>query len=412
MKDWETRQKEYKRRRQKVFAMKTGLAASLVLVVFLILLMISALNSGYIMDPTSVIKVHYSGYQGVATAQIAVDSAGLHSEMDDAFKNYDSSLWPVIKKYKADDYYRFADSFSGVLDKSEALRNSDKVTITIQYDKELANKLGIRMKYEEIPFTVEGLADATVVTEDDLFKYMKLNVEGVSPLLTVSVENTAPGGDFLSSVSYAIASDNEYYKNGDKVTVRASYDGDMAVAAHLDVRADNLEREIELGGYDEYLISSDQLSPEVFQKAVELGKTCFVRANEYGLRIFTEAGLTYTWVGTQDYTFEWSNPRILSSYVEVVKDEYAGHNSKPYNYLELVYEVHIEQANGTGCDAEAVVALESITVDKDGNVDLNDESVQLFSASYLDKNIKNSLQGWFGEEYELEKIDLSTKKTE
>jgi len=392
--------------------MKTGLVASLVLVVFLVFLLISALSGGYIFDPTNVITVHYSGYQGVASAQISVDSAKLRSEMDTAFTEYDSSLWPIIKKYKSDDFYDFAASFSGVLDKSENLKNSDKVNITIQYDKELAEKLGIRMKYEEIPFTVEGLADATVVTADDLFKYMEINVEGVSPLLTVTVDNTAPLGDFFASVSYAITPEQEYYKNGDKLTVRASYDGDRAVAAHLDIQAGSLEKTVEIDGYDEYLTSSDQLSPEVFQKAVELGKTCFVRANEYGLRIFTEAGLTYTWVGTQDYTFEWSNPRILSSYVEVVKDEYAGHNSKPYNYLELVYEVHIQQANGTGCDAEAVVALESMTVDKNGNVNLNEESAQLFSASYLDKNIKNSLQGWFGDEYNLEKIDLSTKMTD
>lgn len=411
MKDVEERQKEYKLRRIQVVFLKIGLVTGLILFFFFMLVLLSALQSGYKIDPTEVVTLGYSGFNGSAKAELKVDREAMVSELRKAYAKYDSAIWPLKKRYSKEDFESFAMSFTGTIDKMEGLSNGDVVNIIFDYDELLAKALKISIKYKEINMTVGDLSEGYPITKEDFFRDIEIITRGYSPLVMVNIENHS-ANEFLQGVRYEIQDEKELFEDGDKIRIKAVYEDYDLFKANYYLEGDTPEIEYDISSERTYVKSVDEFSKEVFKDAVKQGEGCFVGANEYGLRIFTEAGLQYTWVGTQDYTFEWSNPRLISAYMETLKDDMKCADGKKYNYLELVYEIYISQADGTGCDAEAVVCFDDITVDKDGNVDINVESGQLFSASYLDKNIKSSLQGWFGDDYNLEKFNLSKYQDE
>lgn len=410
-KDAETRQKEYKKRRDQVKILKIGIAAGLVVFVIFLFFWVSAVNSGYCIDPTGFISVHYTGYDGMASAQLQVDKAALINELDKAYAKYSTSLWPIVKTHTMEDFEALGGDFAGELSKTSELKNGDEINISISMNQVMCDALKVSLKYSDIPLTVADLQEGIVLSRDDIFKDVTISQNGISPEITLEVTNNSED-DFLKTLEYKVRSDKEFFEKGDRVVIEADYDRDLAVNCHYAIDDASLQLEYITEGDRRYVNSVADIDEETFKLAYEKGKECFVNANEYGLRIFTEANLPYTWVGTQDYTFEWSNPRLISSYIETVKDEYRGNVSKRYNYLEIIYEVHIAQANGVGCDAEAVVCFDDLTIDDNGNVDINEDSAQLFSASYLDKNIKDSLKGWFGDEYILEKFDLAQMNLE
>jgi len=386
--------------------MKCILGVLALFFVFLISLGVSALTGKYSLDVTDAMLLHYSGFEGEGRAELELDTDKVILKLDEAYEKYGKKLWPLIKKHTREDFEALAPSVKEALDKNKELKNGDVINISVSYDESLAKKLGVKLKYSEIPITVEGLDKGIVLSEEEFFKDISLSINGISPVIGVEVVNNS-NDNFLKSVDYEISDAKDYYENGDEITVVANYDRENAISLHYDVKDDKPQKSYTINTGKKYIENTSQFTDEALREAIEYGKTCFTDANEYGLRIFTEAGLTYTWVGTQDYTFEWSNPRIISAYIETIKDEYRGDFSKMYNYLELAYEIHIEQANGTGCDAEAIVCFDSMTIDENGKIDINKESAQLFSASYLDKNIKNSLKGWFGDSYNIDKFDLS-----
>lgn len=406
MKDVEERQKEYKLRKIQVIFLKIGLVTGLIVFFFFILILMSALQSGYKIDPTEVVTLNYHGFDGYAKAELKVDREALVAELRKAYAKYESSIWPLKKRYTKEDFENFAMSFTGSLDISENLSNDDQVVIKFEYDQELARAIKIRIKYSDITMTVSDLSTGAAITKEDFFKDIEINLRGYSPLIMVDITNHSQN-EFLQSIEYVVLDAKDMYEKDDIIKIKAVYDEEDLYKANYYLKGDVPEIEYTITGDRTYIRSTDEFTKDIFNMAVKQGESCFVGANEYGLRIFTEAGLQYTWEGTQDYTFEWSNPRLISAYIETLKDDKKCAEGKKYNYLELVYQIYISQADGTGCDAEAVVCFEDITVDEDGNIDINPDSGQLFSASYLDKNIKSSLQGWFGDDYNLERFDLT-----
>ncbi|MBR4175316.1 MAG: hypothetical protein IKR56_08255 [Lachnospiraceae bacterium] len=407
MKDDETRREEYRKRRQKVFWMRLALLAGFILLIIFLIIKNSKTYSGMNLDMTSYLKVHYQGYDGVAKAQLQFDRQAFEVTVDKVKSEYLSSIWPLKKSATADDFDAFKKSVSANLSRDSELKNGDEVSIVVDYDRQLADLLKMSMKYEDIPFTVADLAEGIEIDSDAIFSDLTISVNGISPMITLEVINESKT-EPVNTFTYEVTPAKDFYERGDWVTIKAVYDKEAMVAAHYAIPDGADEMKYMIPGDKSYVKYADDLDEASIDKAIELAQKCLLEsnANEYGLRIFTDAHLPYAWEGTGDYTFEWSNARLLSGYVETLKDEYMGVVSKPYNYLELAFEVHISQANGVGCDAEAVVCFDGMTVDDEGNVDLNEDSVQVFAASYSDTEIKRTIRGWFGDEYSINRVDV------
>lgn len=364
------------------------------------------------MDIPSSMSMHYSGFEGYGEADFLLDRAVLYSQAEKLFVDYDTAAFPLKKKWTEEDYIGLADSVQAVLDKEQNLKNGDEITVTITYDEEKAKEMKVSLNAEPVKYTVSELEEGTRLLEDDIFAGISFTMEGISPMVTAVMENNVEN-DFLKTVQYEILDPKEYYSNGDVIRVQASFDPQSALNAHILAENSSYVREYPVEGFKQYVTSTEQLSQEALDRAIELGasyftdpdSTGFTPANTYGLRIFTEAHLVTVWKGTNEYTFKWDSPKIVSGYLETLKEDKMDQEGMVYNHLELVYDVHITQGNGAGCYAETLVMFENVMIDEQGNIDFNEESGEVFAASYLDKNIKNVINGWNGQNYNVNRIE-------
>ena len=140
---------------------------------------------------------------------------------------------------------------------------------------------------------------------------------------------------------------------------------------------------------------------------IKEGTECFTDANEYGLRIFSEAALLPIWVNKKT-TFTWQNPYVISMYFNTAKEEALGMTGVMVNDVKIVYGVTLTQANGVNCSAEIVVRFNGLIEKADGTIDLALDSGTMISASHKDKYIKDIVHNAYADEqYNSERISLN-----
>ena len=289
----------------------------------------------------------------------------------------------------------------------EHLSNGDTVEITYTYDEELAKELDIRVSDNPSVLTIENLPQAENISLEDLFADVELVLEGTAPALTAEVKNNSEH-PYIKTMDFVIRDAKEYYKKGDAIIVDAVFAEEDAIAYRYAVEkgADGYSKTYSLDGIDSYLTSADQLSEEMIDTLIKKGTECFTDANEYGLRIFSEAGCMPIWVNKKT-TFEWTKPYVISMYFDSAKEGALGTTGIMINDVKIVYGVTLTQANGVGCSAEIVVRFNGLIEKADGTIDLALDSGTMISASHKDKYIKDIVHNAYADEqYHSERISL------
>lgn len=324
---------------------------------------------------------------------------------------YDSKGY-VKAEIDADSLTQEEQAFKEVLDtveisfsKTDNLRNGEQVEILYTYDEELAEELKVKISDATTTFTVEKLPQAEVITYEQLFADMEIEFEGTSPVLTAKVvsNSTHP---YIQTMDFIIRNPKEYYCKGDTIIVDAVFDEQDAIDYRYEVEAgpDGYCKEYSLENIDTYVMDSEMITEEMLDTLVQAGTECFTDANEYGLRIFSEAGRMPIWVNKKT-TFEWRNPYVISAYFNVAKENAMADAGEFINDVKIVYGVTLTQADGVNCDAEIVVRFNGIMERADGSIDLALDSGNMISASHKDKFIKDIVRNKNdGDEYESIKI--------
>ena len=289
--------------------------------------------------------------------------------------------------------------------KEEHLSNGDTVEITYTYDKALAEELDIRLGDAPSVLTVENLPQAEAITLEELFKDVELVYEGTAPALQISIQNNSMH-PYIKTMDFIIKDAKDYYKKGDTVTVEAVFSEEDAIAYRYAIEKGNNGycKSYSLEGIDSYLTSVEQLSEEAIDTLIAEGQNCFTDANEYGLRIFSEAGRMPIWINKKT-TFTWKNPYVISMYFNTAKEEALGETGIMVNDVKIVYGVTLTQADGVSCDAEIVVRFDGLVEKADGSIDLALETGAMISASHKDKFIKDIVHNTYvDEKYDSERI--------
>ena len=289
--------------------------------------------------------------------------------------------------------------------KEDNLSNGEQIEILYEYDEELAEELDVRISDATTTFTVENLPQAEVITYEQLFKDVEIVLQGTSPVLTAEVVNNSTH-PYVQTMDFVIRAPKEYYKKGDVLVVDAVFDEQDAIDYRYEVEAgtDGYSKEYPVGNIDSYVMDPAMITEEMLEEFVQAGTKCFTDANEYGLRIFSEAGRMPIWVNKKT-TFEWQNPYVISAYFNVAKENAMPTAGEYMNDIKIVYGVTLIQADGVNCDAEIVVRFNGIMEKADGSIDLALESGTMISASHKDKFIKDIVRNKYTEEnYESTKI--------
>lgn len=333
------------------------------------------------LNPEEYVAVTYSGYDTKGTASLSIRET----------EEYET-FWE--------------DAQINLLSENGSLKNGDHLDVRIIYDEEQAKQQKLRIQEDSFQIEVNGLPEGKELTADDIFSGVHVHYEGVAPelCLTVTNESTDP---FLQTVSYEITEPKTFYDTGDTFQIRASYSEEDAIAHEYAVSLSEEEcsRTFTVEHTDRYLRDASELTTDMIHTLNETASSLFGDANEYGLRIFSEANLMPIWVNGKN-TFVWSNPRLLSAYLNVLKPEYfetQSHN----NDVKLVYTVRLSQADGVGCDAKVVVQFRNLIQKADGTYDLSLDSGKIIAASYRTSHIKDLVTDSYHEEYTAEKLDLS-----
>ena len=302
-------------------------------------------------------------------------------------------------------YGAFYETVSVDFSKSSGLTNGDEVTISFKYDKNAAKTYNLKVKAGDMHYTVSGLVAATPVSENDLFEGLDINFEGIAPLATASLD--ASNTKFKDVVTYQIIDEKEYYDAGETIRVRAVFDA--ADLEKLDYKAtvDSEEciKEYIVEDVDRYITDTDQITDEMMASLKKEALTLFTDANEYGMRIFCDAGLMPVYVNKKT-TFKWSSPNYISSYLNVLREESYGKTGTHVNDIKLCYESVISQADGKACKAEVIVRFQDIIIRKDGTVDLKLESGEIISADRRDSHIKAIVRNEIDKDYESVKLTV------
>lgn len=289
--------------------------------------------------------------------------------------------------------------------KEDNLSNGEQVEILYSYDEALAEELDIKISDATTTFTVENLPQAEMITYEQLFSDVEIVFEGTSPVITAEVVNNSTH-PYIQTMDFEIRSPKEYYQKGDVIIVDALFDEHEAIDYRYAVEAgaDGYCKEYPLENIDTYVMDPGVITEEMLDTLVKAGTECFTDANEYGLRIFSEANRMPIWINKKT-TFEWKNPYVISAYFNVAKENAMATAGEYINDIKIVYGVTLIQADGVNCDAELVVRFNGIMEKADGSIDLALDSGTMISASHKDKFIKDIVRNKnTADDYESTKI--------
>lgn len=190
-------------------------------ILFAIAMMLALTACGtHKVDIAPYLSVSYKGNNGEAVARPNLDWIELEYEIMSNWKEKDQSWWKLEELAELEDTIQFD------LQTVEGLRNGDKFTVTVTYDRKKAKKVGCTFKNLKKTFTVEGLKDAVVIDpfDESIFgpgKTVDVHFEGLSPFVSVYIYNQAANGEPYSLLTYQIDKMSDL-ANGDTITVTAS----------------------------------------------------------------------------------------------------------------------------------------------------------------------------------------------
>ncbi len=289
--------------------------------------------------------------------------------------------------------------------KEDNLSNGEQIEILYTYDEVLAEELDVKISDAKTTFTVENLPQPEQITLEKLFEDIEIQFEGTSPALTAEVVNNSTH-PYIQTMEFTIRSPKDFYQKGDVIVVDAIFDEQEAIDYRYAVEAGNngYSKEYPIENIDTYLMDYEKITDEMLDTLIQAGTECFTDANEYGLRIFSEAGRMPIWINKKT-TFEWRNPYVISAYFNVAKENAMATAGEFMNDIKVVYGVTLMQADGVNCDAEIVVRFNGIMEKADGSIDLALDSGSMISASHKDRFIKDIVRNKYVEDnYESIKI--------
>lgn len=298
----------------------------------------------------------------------------------------------------------FEASALSLLTENGSLKNGDLLEIQLLYDKACARANGLRIGEDICRIKVEGLPKGKKLSSGDLFSGLEIRYEGIAPMLTLTIDNTSDD-PFFQTIRYELADERKFYDLGDTVTVRALLSEEAAVQNHyiLPSSKDAYSHTISIEQKARYLRDASELSDASIEELNKAASALFGKADEYGLRIFSEAKLMPIWVNGKT-TFVWSNPRLISVYLSCLKPEYFDTVQSHNNDVKLVYMASLSQADGVSCDAEVVVQFNNLQKKADGSYDLALSSGQIVAASFQDSHIKDLVNASYNKAYESKKL--------
>ncbi len=261
--DAPVKQKKEKGPKKSIFKNKffyIGLAAAVLVIVGVVLFLVLGGTTTY--DLKDYVKVEYDGYEGNGEAYVSIDKSALQDKIyEDKKITLDdiSSLSGYAKMLKkASEIDEALSTIHVYADPKMNLKNGDEITVTFEFDNDVAKKQKLKFIGEEQKITVEGLPE---LMELDPFAGLTVTFEGISGDGTARFEYSGTD-DLLNEYSFDIEGDAQQYylKNGDEITVVVESYYDDETAAYYGLKLTKREQKYTVSGLSEYISEFSQIS--------------------------------------------------------------------------------------------------------------------------------------------------------
>ena len=355
---------------------KTGLIISIVLILLIVIggaiagTVYALMFSKTEVDLSKYVSIdfegYYEGYASVDEDDLVIDQKGLKKLLDD------KSLAKKLEKKLLD---------KAVVEDNENLKNGDEVEVKFKISDEWLKENKIKLTSNKVVIKVKDLEETDAI---DLFEDIEITYSGVSPYLTVYIENNSSDSFIQNNVDFLISADDynsSYYSlydiaNGDKLTVTAEYDESDLERAGYAVVKDEYTFTVE--GQAEYLLDVDDLSDDVKS---EIEKELLAEAKD--IADYSDYDVTYAYheefadAGYYSWDFTHSEPELVDMYLAVNKDmENIGWYDNRNIILAIYKSTFTDTATSKTYDFYIPVYVYDVAVDEDG---LSDEGYYYYS---------------------------------
>ena len=240
-------------------------AAGAVAVLFIIVIVAFAMNSGKVIDLNKYISFESSGYDGYGKASISVDWDKLEKDYGKKVKYSSKGKKEYgVLTYAFEPMSVLRDAVSGIsLDKSEKLSNGDKVKYTWKVSDDTTKSINYKLKYKDGEFEIKKLNE---LSKFDPFEDVKVSFSGIAP--NGKAEIAYSGNDTLNKNNFKLDKFDKL-KNNDTVTVSLNLNEDQiaSMADRYGRIPEKMSQTYTVSGLETYVTQYSEL-PQDFIKEV------------------------------------------------------------------------------------------------------------------------------------------------
>lgn len=359
-----------------------GIIAGMVALFFILIYYLYMYLPYESVDLTEVFEVSFSGYDTNGSATCVMKEEEVDRILSVVRDHYESEKFH-IHETNPEDYLMFRESLIASLSKTEYLSNGDSVLFACNYDKELADQLKIKITGNTKTYEITDLPEVTVISKYDVFDNLDVKFEGISPNLELKMTVKDEHPEY-SNIQYEVQNPKDGYAAGDQVSIRAVYEQEDCIAAKYVVDMDSEEciMDYNVEG-DAYLNDAKLISKDLILEASKAAQKLFTEetAQEYGVRIFTEAGLVPKYKN-KETTFYFGDTVLSSAVFKSLFPEVEKEQGMSYNDLDLIFVVPLRQAiDEQACSAYIAVRFSDLIEKTDGTVKCDFSDPLILTAS-------------------------------
>lgn len=354
---------------------------------------------GKVVDLNEYVQVQITGIDTKGQAEVVVNNNDLESKLaemmdvkieDEDIENLEDMGEALLGMDKID---RAMNCFTFIVNPMENLKNGDEISVTANIDEQIAKELGIKFKFKDISMKVEGLQEAIVITQEELFKDVVVEFTGTAPEAKAQIRNTSDD-EIISKIKFGI--DKDYGLNiGEKIVVQASNTEDFMGDGYV---FEDTSKEYTVDKVDTYITDFSQMTEESLTKIVGHAKD-MISAQLMLKKVDESFYEGDSFKGSMNFFDSITEPQLEPSYFYNVKKGLEVGRGGTYNALGITYSFDVTGIRdgfslgkaGDYSDCRIMILCTNMIIDKNGEVkyDINNmeftKGYSAFDTMYLEE---------------------------
>lgn len=347
----------------------------LILIAMLLLILTGCGKSKPEINLTEFVSVSFTGINGKAETNVRFDFPSFEESLIATAESEDISVMQLAV---------LEESIKLEADKTENITNGDTITVSLTWNDELVENIGVKFTGSEITIEAADIEEGKVI---DPFQGIVIEYSGTAPYAKASVNKDLSA--LPNDISYKIENADNYITNGDEIKVTAYYNADMLETRGYIVT--ETEHTFIAEGIDYYITEYTEIDEETFQKMDDQARDMIESklADNYEYRHIM---YPKDFIGSSIKTGEISNVELTNTYFLVLK-ELGKDSFSTSNLLYQIYKVTtIDEKSPEGKIVYVPVIFKNFIMKSTGvDVDFSDAYVQTQTYEVFDDMFREKI---------------------